>query len=254
MQQTQNYKLNKPDYSDGADIAVLNENMDVLDGELIKKIQSDKPVNMTAPITAGGAQDLIVKQVRNMVISSGTPSGGLHGDVWLKYEPSASDDRTWKKYDCATVPCVTCTGTGNVQVSCPKTQVSGSHNCSNCGGDGSLESTRYNWNCNSCGQGGVSVPNSVSTCPSCGGSVTCESRPTSSQCGSCGGDGRIDDYVTCTSCNGAGKKDASCTVCNGTGNSIGKGTFVADITAAANSYPSNGRHTDGFWYVIVPIA
>lgn len=162
MQQTQNYKLNKPDYSDGADIAVLNENMDVLDGELIKKIQSDKPVNMTAPITAGGAQDLIVKQVRNTVISSGTPSGGLHGDVWLKYEPSASDDRTWKKYDCATVPCVTCTGTGG--------------------------------------------------------------------------------------------EDATCTICSGTGNSIGKGTFVADITAAANSYPSNGRHTDGFWYVIVPIA
>lgn len=28
-----------------------------------------------------------------------------------------------------------------------------------------------------------------------------------------------------------------------------KGTFVADLVAEEGTYPANGRHTDGFWYV-----
>lgn len=44
-----------------------------------------KPLTMQAPITAGGAQTLTTKQVRNITISSGDPVGGVNGDMWFKY-------------------------------------------------------------------------------------------------------------------------------------------------------------------------
>jgi len=37
MQKTTNLQLNKPDYSDKADIADLNKNMDILDEEVFNK-------------------------------------------------------------------------------------------------------------------------------------------------------------------------------------------------------------------------
>lgn len=43
------------------------------------------PLTMTAQLTAGGAQDLATKQVRNVTISPSDPSGGSNGDMWFKY-------------------------------------------------------------------------------------------------------------------------------------------------------------------------
>lgn len=43
------------------------------------------PLTMTVQLTAGGAQALEVKQVRNITISPSDPSGGVNGDLWFKY-------------------------------------------------------------------------------------------------------------------------------------------------------------------------
>ncbi len=92
MQTTTNLGLKKPDYTDGADIGIINDNMDKLD-ELVGNLSPQfnetfvKKVGdtLTGALTAGGTQVLTTKQVRNMTISTASPSGGSNGDVWIKY-------------------------------------------------------------------------------------------------------------------------------------------------------------------------
>ena len=57
MQKTSNYNLNKPDYSDVVDIAMLNENADTIDTELVKKLnKTDLPRNVIyCGLAAGNA-------------------------------------------------------------------------------------------------------------------------------------------------------------------------------------------------------
>lgn len=50
---------------------------------------------------------------------------------------------------------------------------------------------------------------------------------------------------------------AGCPTCNNTGvirYIYSKGTYLTTVTANQNTFPSNGRHADGYWYVYVGLA
>lgn len=56
---TTNYHLAKPDYTDPADVAVLNNNMDIIDQQLLDSRQNVKEYNSVSAFPATGAADRI---------------------------------------------------------------------------------------------------------------------------------------------------------------------------------------------------
>lgn len=99
-------------------------------------------------------------------------------------------------------------------------------------------------------------------------------------CSGCGGDGYHPEYVCsrcgakwrqcsdsseerCEGCHSGGSKTFNriqCSSCGGKGHTIisaayySQGAYLSAVTAEQNTYPQNGRHTDGFWYVYQGLA
>lgn len=100
---TPNYNLVKPGDNDFYNVAVDNGNMDIIDtvlkaladgqtpSEIISKI-GYTPVNkagdtLTGIVTAQNNTSYTTKQIRNITVSTLSPSGGSNGDIWIKYTP-----------------------------------------------------------------------------------------------------------------------------------------------------------------------
>lgn len=90
--------------------------------------------------------------------------------------------------------------------------------CNNCGGSGQV--TGHNYNCSYCGGSG-SVNCNNSDCPFGSGWHECQACITK-------------------------VKDSKC---NGTGKVAAKGSYIEDVITDTGNLPSNGKHTDGYWYV-----
>lgn len=60
---------------------------DTLDGiSSASFVRSDAADTLTAILTAQNNTSYTTKQVRNITLSTGSPSGGSNGDIWIKYK------------------------------------------------------------------------------------------------------------------------------------------------------------------------
>lgn len=108
----------------------------------------------------------------------------------------------------------------------------------------------------------------LATCASCRGSGKVTSWGSCSACWGTGQTTCTHDYgfqcgypitsgthrVTCTGCGGSGSRDTvvTCSTCKGNGKSGYKiGSFISSTAQIpVSSFPNNGRHSDGYWYVL----
>lgn len=144
----------------------------------------------------------------------------------------------YEKWSAVLTTCSACTGSGAVE---------NKVTCSDCRGTGKLTI------CRSCsGYGQVMTHNIFdgAVCSKCGST---SNHAHWEKCQRCKGGGSEPEY-TCQYCSGSGYKingAKPCPTCSGSGMSgYKKGSFIATVTADANSLPADGKHTDGYWYIL----
>lgn len=144
----------------------------------------------------------------------------------------------YEKFSCVPDTCEDCVGTGKTEIK---------NSCSYCGGKGQATV------CPSCNGTGTEMYGnnypSGHVCSICGGT---SNHGHWRDCTTCRRSGSVAPY-TCNRCGGKGYTSGgmkTCVKCSGSGNFGYKAdSKLSEITADKGSLPTDGRHTDGYWYV-----